>query len=228
MADNLKTVQWQPSDLPAHAGNPHQNDKLILLDLGDGFNPKTLDYQHVVVDSGARAQLAGAFTGASISGDTVTLARSSGLNPRVLVIPTGMGVADGVIVSANVDAAQETVTVTTGTGDTVQWDLTAILDVLRALIAGVSARVTALEAQPAAAASVYLGPYSNLSQPNAAPLRLATTSSCTTGSGFATSKPEPAPTLPAPASMTAGGPLTGSSEATQPRWRASTTLAITR
>ena len=45
-----------------------------------------------------------------------------------------MGVADGVIVSAAVNVGAESVTVTTSTGDTVVWDLTAILDVVRALI----------------------------------------------------------------------------------------------
>ena len=75
-----------------------------------------------------------ALVGLSISGNTLSASRQGGGTAASVIIPTGMGVADGVIVSAAVDVGAESVTVTTSTGDTVVWDLTAILDAVRALI----------------------------------------------------------------------------------------------
>ena len=75
------------------------------------------------------------FIGVSISGNVLTFVRHDGGNPRLITLPTGGGgMADGVVVSAEVDAAQETVTVTTSTGDTVQWDLTPLFDAVRGLV----------------------------------------------------------------------------------------------
>ena len=75
-----------------------------------------------------------ALIGLSISGNTLSASRQGGGAAASVMIPTGMAVADGVIVSATVNVGAESVTVTTSTGSTVVWDLTAILDAVRALI----------------------------------------------------------------------------------------------
>ena len=94
-----------------------------------------------------------ALVGLSINGNVLSAPRQGGGTAASAIIPTGTGVADGVIVSADVDVGAETVTVATSTGDTVAWDLTAILDVVRVLITtaqtlavGANTRLTAHEA----------------------------------------------------------------------------------
>ena len=80
------------------------------------------------------AALQQALVGLSISGNTLSASRQGGGTAASVIIPTGMAVADGVIVSAAVNVGAESVTVTTSTGNTVVWDLTAILDPVRTLI----------------------------------------------------------------------------------------------
>ena len=86
-----------------------------------------------------------ALVGLSISGNNLSASRQGGGTAASVIIPTGMGVADGVITAAAVNVGAESVTVTTSTGATVVWDLTAILDVVRLLIT--SAQQTADSAQ---------------------------------------------------------------------------------
>ena len=151
------------------AGSFGSGDHAVITDGSNGGAPRrvtrailaqgmqTAGLASTAALASTQAAVANAFVGATISGTTLTLARQSGLNPRTVVLPTsGMAVADGVIVSATVDVAQERVTVTTTNGETVQWDLTGILDVIRALIAAhidAGARQGAANAQNAANAA---------------------------------------------------------------------------
>ena len=84
-----------------------------------------------------------ALIGLSISTNVLSASRQGGGTAASVIIPTGTGVADGVITSAAINVGAESVTVTTSTGATVVWDLTAILDVVRLLI---TANQTAINA----------------------------------------------------------------------------------
>ena len=125
-------------DLDAHAANAvaHHESAESEVDFSVHAADPNAHHPPVVVDLSSYATIqaiADSLIDATISGNVLSFPRRAGVT-RQITIPTGTAMADGVIVSAEVNVAQEVVTVTTSTGATVQWDLTPILSVVRGLI----------------------------------------------------------------------------------------------